>query len=472
MNIISLGRAMAQKVQFDQALVERYNLSGPRYTSYPTAVQFHEGFDHVAYKQFVAASNAELIPRPLSVYMHLPFCTSLCYYCGCTKKITRHPEHGKAYLRGLYREIEMQGALFDRDREVIQLHLGGGTPTFFDDEQLAALMEKLGQHFSLVKDGDREYAIELDPRTVDPGRLDSLQDMGFNRVSLGIQDFDPDVQKAVNRIQGVEETLQLIRHAQERGFDSVSVDLIYGLPLQTPEKFARTLDLVIAARPNRLAVYNYAHLPNLFRAQRMIREDQVPDPATRLALMKQTIETLTGAGYNYIGMDHFALPEDELSLAQEAGTLQRNFQGYSTNAECDLVGLGASAISKIGDCYAQNLKMIPDWQSAVMAGDLPIWRGIALSTEDRLRRSIISMIMCQGELHFPDYEHRYGIDFEQHFAKELTAVEGLAADGLLELDDDGFVVTPAGRLLLRNIAMVFDEHLGSGTEKPQFSRVI
>ena len=472
MNIVPLVVAMTQKVQFDQALIERYNLSGPRYTSYPTAVQFHEGFDHVAYERFVAASNAELIPRPLSVYMHLPFCTSLCYYCGCTKKITRHPEHGNAYLKALFREIEMQGSLFDSDRPVQQLHLGGGTPTFFDDEQLAKLIAKLGQHFPLTEDEDREYAIELDPRTVDIQRLEALQGMGFNRISLGVQDFDPDVQKAVNRIQGVDETLQLITHAQERGFDSVSVDLIYGLPLQTPERFARTLDLVISARPNRLAVYNYAHLPQLFRAQRMIREDQVPDPATRLALLRQTIETLTDYGYVYIGMDHFALPEDELNKAQQAGTLQRNFQGYSTNADCDIVGLGASAIGKIGDCYAQNLKTIPAWQSAVSAGDLPIWRGVTLSTEDRLRRSIIESIMCQGELYFPDYEHRFGIDFEEHFARELHTVEKLSADGLLELDNEGFVVTPRGRLLLRNVAMVFDEYLGDGTEKPKFSRVI
>ncbi|MBT8062971.1 MAG: oxygen-independent coproporphyrinogen III oxidase [Xanthomonadales bacterium] len=463
---------MTQKVQFDQALIERYNLSGPRYTSYPTAVQFHEGFDHVAYERFVAASNAELIPRPLSVYMHLPFCNSLCYYCGCTKKITRHPEHGKAYLRALYREIEMQGALFDPDRQVQQLHLGGGTPTFFDDQQLAGLLEKLAKHFSLINDDSREYAIELDPRTVDTHRLEALQAMGFNRISLGVQDFDPDVQKAVNRIQGVDETLQLIRHAQQRGFDSVSVDLIYGLPLQTPQRFAKTLDLVVSARPNRLAVYNYAHLPHLFRAQRMIREDQVPDPATRLDLLRQTIETLTEAGYVYIGMDHFALPDDELNLAQQQGTLQRNFQGYSTNADCDLVGLGASAIGKIGDCYAQNLKTIPAWQSAVAAGDLPIWRGVTLSTEDRLRRCIIGSIMCQGEVHFPDYEHRFGIDFEQHFAFELNAIEKLSIDGLLELDNEGFVVTPRGRLLLRNVAMVFDEYLGNGTEKPKFSRVI
>ncbi|MDX1460341.1 MAG: oxygen-independent coproporphyrinogen III oxidase [Xanthomonadales bacterium] len=465
---------MTQQVIFDQELVERYNRSGPRYTSYPTAVQFHEGFDHVAYERFVSASNAELIPRPLSVYMHLPFCNSLCYYCGCTKKITRHPEHGIAYLKALYREIEMQGALFDRDREVQQLHLGGGTPTFFDDGQLSELLDQLGRHFTLLRNGAREYSIELDPRTVDRSRLDALQDMGFNRISLGVQDFDPAVQKAVNRIQGVEETLGLIRHAQCRGFESISVDLIYGLPLQTAESFRKTLEQVLSARPGRLAVYNYAHMPHLFRAQRMIRDDMVPDPAARLRLLDMTISTLTEAGYVYIGMDHFALPDDELTLAQQQGTLQRNFQGYSTHAECDLVGLGASSIGKIGDCYAQNLKTIPDWQSSIMAGNLPIWRGLSLSTEDRLRRCIIMNIMCQGELHFPDYEHRYGIDFNQHFARELDALSDMAQDRLLDLDDKGFMIRPAGRLLMRNVAMVFDENLGDrrSDDVPRFSRVI
>ena len=465
---------MTQQVIFDQELVERYNRSGPRYTSYPTAVQFHEGFDHVAYERFVSASNAELIPRPLSVYMHLPFCNSLCYYCGCTKKITRHPEHGIAYLKALYREIEMQGALFDRDREVQQLHLGGGTPTFFDDGQLSELLDQLGRHFTLLRNGAREYSIELDPRTVYRSRLDALQDMGFNRISLGVQDFDPAVQKAVNRIQGVEETLGLIRHAQCRGFESISVDLIYGLPLQTAESFRKTLEQVLSARPGRLAVYNYAHMPHLFRAQRMIRDDMVPDPAARLRLLDMTISTLTEAGYVYIGMDHFALPDDELTLAQQQGTLQRNFQGYSTHAECDLVGLGASSIGKIGDCYAQNLKTIPDWQSSIMAGNLPIWRGLSLSTEDRLRRCIIMNIMCQGELHFPDYEHRYGIDFNQHFARELDALSDMAQDRLLDLDDKGFMIRPAGRLLMRNVAMVFDENLGDrrSDDVPRFSRVI
>jgi oxygen-independent coproporphyrinogen-3 oxidase len=463
---------MTQQVRFDQDLIKRYDVSGPRYTSYPTAVQFHEGFDSVAYEMITAASNAELIPRPLSLYLHLPFCHSLCYYCGCTKKITRHPEHGEAYLGHLLHEVEMQGALFDRDRHVDQLHFGGGTPTFFNDAQLTSLMQSLGQHFSLQESGEREFSIELDPRTVDPERLETLWNLGFNRISLGVQDFDPAVQQAVNRIQGVDETLGLITHARDLGYESISIDLIYGLPLQTPESFNTTLDTVLGSRPDRLAVYNYAHLPQLFRAQRMINDEDIPSPQTKLQLMELTINRLAEAGYIYIGMDHFALPEDELTLAQQEGTLQRNFQGYSTHHECDLVGLGVSSIGKIGDCYAQNLKTIPTWQAAVGAGELPIWRGVTLGTEDRLRRSIIESIMCQGELRYADYENRFGIEFEEHFSPEIGSLGSLEDDGLIEIEAGGFTVTPAGRLLLRNIAMLFDEYLNRADQPQRFSKVI
>ncbi len=463
---------MKQEVQFNPQLIEHYNTTGPRYTSYPTAVRFHEGFDAIAYRRFTDASNAELIPRSLSLYVHLPFCQSLCYYCGCTKKITRHPEHGQVYLKHLFTEIEMQGQLFDPDRRVLQLHLGGGTPTFFDDSQLETLMAELGRRFSLLKSGVREYAIEIDPRTVDTGRLRHLQRLGFNRISMGVQDFDPNVQKAVNRIQDEQETLELIAGAKDMGFASVSVDLIYGLPLQTPDTFRKTIETVISARPSRLAIYNYAHLPQMFRAQRMINVKHIPDPATKLALLELTIRKLTEAGYVYIGMDHFALPDDELAIAQKEGRLQRNFQGYSTFRECDLVGLGMSAIGKIGDCYVQNLKELPAWQSAVSAGRLPIWRGLLLSTEDRLRRMIIESIMCRGELKFAEYECCFGLEFNQHFAPEMEVLKRQAEDGLLELDEDGFTVTPAGRLLLRNVAMVFDEYLAPSAENRRFSHVI
>jgi len=463
---------MEQRVEFNRELIQRYDVAGPRYTSYPTAVQFMEGFDAEAYRRHVAASNSELIPKPLSLYVHLPFCKSLCYYCGCMKKVTRHTHQADQYLGLLEREIGMQGALFDHDREVVQLHFGGGTPTFHTDEQLKTLMEQLGRHFSLSRDDSREFSIEVDPRTVGTERLEHLAAIGFNRISLGVQDINPDVQKAVNRLQDTAATLDMIDASRRLGFNSVSVDLIYGLPLQTVDSFAETIDTVVRARPNRLAVYNYAHLPHIFRAQRMIDADLIPAPETKLALMKLTIERLVDAGYVYIGMDHFALPDDELTIAQQEGTLQRNFQGYSTGRGCDLVGLGVSSIGKVGDCYAQNIKDIQTWQNTVGAGELPIWRGISLSTEDRLRRRVIEAIMCHGAVSFERFESIFAIDFHEHFARELITLEQMEADGLIEMSGNSFSVTPPGRLLLRNIAMVFDEYLQQKDETPRFSRVI
>ena len=460
-------------VRFDPELIRRYDVSGPRYTSYPTAVQFHEGFDDGHYRSHVAMSNNDLIPAPLSLYVHLPFCHSLCYYCGCTKKVTRHASHGQEYLRRLSQEIVQQAALFDSDREVTQLHFGGGTPTFFDDIELEQLLEWLRSGFTLDTSPAREFSIEIDPRTVDESRLLFLSDLGFNRISLGVQDTDPEVQRAVNRLQDPDATLQLVGQARRQGFNSVSIDLIYGLPKQSLASFEKTLDLVTQARPDRLAVYNYAHMPHIFRSQRMIDEADLPSAETRLALMELTIQHLTNAGYVYIGMDHFALPEDELSQAQQAGHLHRNFQGYSTRSECDLVGLGVSAIGKIGDSFVQNRKDIPAWSAAVDAKQLPIWRGLSLTPEDVLRQSLIESIMCQGKLVFSDYERRYGLDFNDYFAPELHQLEQQASDGLLELDEDGLQVTPAGRLLLRHVAMVFDQYLQQKSNGgKQFSRVI
>ena len=463
---------MDQQVTFNTDLIKRYDVAGPRYTSYPTAVQFVEGFDANAYQRYTSASNAELIPKPLSLYVHLPFCHSLCYYCGCTKKVTRHEHQGVRYLELLHSEIEMQGKLFDYDRDVVQLHFGGGTPTYHNDDQLTALKSQVGEHFSLSTNESREYSIEVDPRTVGNERLEKLAEIGFNRISLGVQDIDPAVQKAVNRIQDTQATLDMVENSRKFGFNSVSIDLIYGLPLQTVESFSKTIDTVVAAKPNRLAVYNYAHMPHIFRAQRMINKDDIPSPQTKLDLMELTIQKLTEEGYVYIGMDHFALPDDELTLSQREGHLQRNFQGYSTRRECDLVGLGVSAIGKVGDCYAQNLKDIPSWQSAVAEGQLPIWRGVSLTTEDRLRRSIIESIMCHGEVNFDHFESNYAIDFNDHFALELGGIERLEKDGLLKISDEGFRATPEGRLLLRSIAMVFDEYLQSVENTPRFSRVI
>ncbi len=463
---------MEQNVRFNTELIKRYDVAGPRYTSYPTAVQFMEGFDADAYVRYTTGSNNELIPKPLSLYVHLPFCHSLCYYCGCMKKVTRHEEHGARYLELLLQEVDLQGRLFDHDREVVQLHFGGGTPTYHDDEQLQRLMGQLGRAFSLSSADDREFSIEVDPRTIGKDRLGKLAEMGFNRISLGVQDIDPRVQKAVNRIQDPEATLDMVEESRRLGFNSVSIDLIYGLPLQTVDSFSRTIDTVVAARPNRLAVYNYAHLPHIFRAQRMIDAKDIPSPETKLQLMQLTIEKLTELGYVYIGMDHFALPDDELTVAQREGGLQRNFQGYSTRRECDLVGLGVSAIGKIGDCYAQNLKEIPTWQAAVAEGQLPIWRGISLSTEDRLRRSVIESIMCHGQVRFDQFEANFAIDFHDHFAYELNQLEQFATDGLIEMGRDEFHATPEGRLLLRAIAMVFDEYLQMAQSEPKFSRVI
>jgi len=463
---------MEQLVKFNTELIKRYDVAGPRYTSYPTAVQFMEGFDAEAYVRYTTGSNNELIPKPLSLYVHLPFCHSLCYYCGCMKKVTRHEQQGERYLEMLLREVEMQGQLFDHDREVVQLHFGGGTPTYHTDEQLRKLMAQLGRHFSLSEDDSREFSIEVDPRTIEQERLAHLAEMGFNRISLGVQDIDPQVQKAVNRIQDPDSTLRMVEDSRALGFNSVSIDLIYGLPLQTVESFSRTIDTVVAARPDRLAVYNYAHLPHIFRAQRMIDAKDIPSPETKLKLMELTIDRLTSLGYVYIGMDHFALPDDELTIAQREGGLQRNFQGYSTRRECDLVGLGVSAIGKVGDCYAQNLKDIPTWQSVVADGKLPIWRGLSLTTEDRLRRSVIESIMCHGEVKFETFEANFAIDFHDHFVFELSQLEQLEADGLIEMGNDEFRATPEGRLLLRAIAMIFDEYLQAAQSEPKFSRVI
>ncbi len=464
---------MDQQVKFNTDLIKRYDVAGPRYTSYPTAVQFIEGFDANAYRRYTTASNNELIPKPLSLYVHLPFCHSLCYYCGCTKKVTRHAEQGVRYLELLDREIEMQGKLFDDDREVEQLHFGGGTPTFHTDEEMSALMAQLGRHFALSDSDNREYSIEVDPRTVGNDRLAKLAELGFNRISLGVQDIDPKVQKAVNRIQDPQTTLDMVEGSRKLGFNSVSIDLIYGLPLQTCDSFGKTIDTVVKVKPDRLAVYNYAHMPHIFRAQRMINADDIPSPETKLELMELTIRKLTAAGYVYIGMDHFALPEDELTIAQKEGHLQRNFQGYSTRRQCDLVGLGVSAIGKVGDCYAQNQKDIPSWQTAVSEGRLPIWRGVCLTTEDRLRRGIIESIMCHGEVHFDQFEANFDIDFNDHFALELGNLDQLEKDGLLTMGEAGFRATPEGRLLLRAIAMNFDEYLqAKQSSVPRFSRVI
>lgn len=403
-------------------------------------------------------SNERTPGQPLSLYVHIPFCASPCFYCGCNRVITRSHDRAAAYVERLKSEIVLQSELFSRTRPVDQLHFGGGTPTFLDENELASLLDHLGKHFSLATEEHREYSIEIDPRTVTPESVRALAKLGFNRMSLGVQDFDPDVQVAVNRLQSKEQTLQVTEAAREAGVRSISFDLIYGLPRQTPEGFARTLDAVIDARPDRLAVYAYAHMPRLFKAQRRILTDQLPTPDQRLRLLGLTVERLTAAGYVYIGMDHFALPEDELVRAKRNRSLQRNFQGYSTHADQDLIGLGVSAISKVGDSYSQNFKSLPEYYAAIDAGHLPVQRGILLTEDDQIRRAVIQELMCHELIDCAAMSARLDIDFKRYFRRELERLQELQALGLTYVKNGCIGLTLAGRLLMRTVAMVFDAY--------------
>lgn len=453
----------------DAALLRRYDTVGPRYTSYPTAVQFHDGFTEADYRCEAVASDATR--QPLSLYLHLPFCARVCYYCACNKIITANRARARPYLERLHREIALQAALFDTDRPIAQLHWGGGTPTFISHEQMGELMRVTGEHFTLLDDDSGEYSIEIDPREAGPETIAVLRELGFNRLSLGVQDLDPAVQQAVNRIQPLELTEAAIRAARETGYRSISLDLIYGLPKQTVASFDRTLDAIIALGPDRLSVFNYAHLPQLFKVQRQIDAEELPSPATKLEILRHVIRRLTAAGYVYIGMDHFAKPGDELTRAQRAGTLQRNFQGYSTHAECDLIGLGLTAIGRVGDSYSQNHKTLDAYYGAIDAGRPALWRGVRLSHDDRLRRAVISRLICQFELNYAAIEDAFDIRFRDYFAPELRRLEAMVLDGLLDLHVDRIEVRPAGRLLIRNICMVFDRYLEQAREQ-RYSRAI
>jgi oxygen-independent coproporphyrinogen-3 oxidase len=459
---------------FDPELLRRYDRPGPRYTSYPTAPQFHSGFGEAELREAATASNGDPIPRRLSLYVHVPFCTSPCFYCGCNRIITRDKSRGEAYLARLYREIALTAQLFDRDREVIQLHFGGGTPNFLSPAQLRDVVDTLRSHFRFSNAGERDISIELDPRFVSPADIAELADIGFNRASFGVQDFDPAVQQAVNRIQSIEETRSVINACRSSSFRSVNVDLIYGLPKQNPDGFARTLDVVTGMRPDRIAVYSYAHLPQLFKPQRHLNADDLPNAETKLALLQLAITKLTAAGYLYIGMDHFALPDDDLSTAQARGGLHRNFMGYTTHADSDLVGLGVSAISHIGDSFSQNPRDLPSWQSSLDEGRLPVFRGMRVDEDDQLRADLIQALMCQGEVPIRALERRYGIDFDTYFADALIKLQPLAEDGLVRVGDSRISVTSRGRLLLRNIAMCFDRYLEqpAAVVTPRFSRAI
>lgn len=462
---------MDQRLTFDPELLRRYDKSGPRYTSYPTAVQFHTGFGPPQYRAWAARSNESTPRKALSLYFHLPFCDTVCFYCACNKIITKNRARAAPYLERVHREIEMQAQLFDRTRVVEQLHWGGGTPTFLSHEEMRALMQRTREHFRLRNDDRGEYGIEVDPREVHAGTLALLREIGFNRLSMGVQDFDPRVQKAVNRLQGEEQTLAVLQEARALGFRSINMDLIYGLPLQTVDSFGRTLDKIIAAAPDRLSVFNYAHLPELFKTQRRINAADLPPPQVKLDILQLTIERLTRAGYVYIGMDHFAKPDDELALAQREGTLYRNFQGYSTHANCDLVGLGITAIGQVGDCYAQNVRTIEEYCARIDAGELAVFRGIELSADDRLRRAVITQLICHFTLNFAAVERAFGVRVVDYFARELDELATMQRDGLVEIDAASIQVKPAGKLLIRNICMVFDRYLRS-REGQRYSKVI
>ena len=460
---------MDQSIVFDPDLIKRYDKSGPRYTSYPTAVQFHEGFGEADYARIARETN--LSGRPLSLYFHLPFCDTVCFYCACNKIATKDRSKAQPYLDRVHRELALQAELFDRSRPVDQLHWGGGTPTFISHAQMQALMDKTRAHFNLRDDDGGEYSIEIDPREVGPDTIALLRRLGFNRMSLGVQDFEPAVQKAVNRIQTEEQTFAALDEARRCGFKSISIDLIYGLPLQTVASFSNTLDKILAVAPDRLSVFNYAHLPEMFKPQRRIDAGQLPPPAEKLEILRMTIERLTGAGYVYIGMDHFARPDDELAVAQRNGQLYRNFQGYSTHADCDLLGFGVTSIAKVGNSYSQNVRTVEEYEQRIDAGRLPVYRGIELSADDVLRRDVITRLICHFELDKTAIEAEYAITFDDYFAVELADLGQLADDGLIVMDDRRIQMQPKGRMLIRNVCMVFDKYL-RGSQAQRFSKVI
>jgi oxygen-independent coproporphyrinogen-3 oxidase len=460
---------MQQAIEFDLELIKKYDRSGPRYTSYPTAVEFHDGFGEPEFKAAMARGNAA--GRPLSLYFHIPFCDTICFYCACNKVATKDRSKAQPYLDLVYRELEMKSALVEGPRVVEQLHWGGGTPTFISHEQMRELMDTTRKYFTLADDDKGEYSIEIDPREASYETIALLRDIGFNRLSMGVQDFEERVQKAVNRIQSEEQTLAILKAARETGFRSVSMDLIYGLPFQTRETFARTLERVLAMDPDRLSIFNYAHLPKLFSPQRRINEEELPSPQEKLNILQYAIGRLNEAGYVYIGMDHFAKPDDELAVAQRDHTLYRNFQGYSTHAHCDLIGFGITSISMMGNAYAQNEKTMDGYEASIRADKLALYRGLELTHDDEIRRDVITRLICHFELSIPEAEARWGIDFADYFAKELKELEQMQADGLLRFDDEDIQVLPAGRLLIRNICMVFDVY-SQNKIKVSFSKVI
>ncbi|BAU73546.1 oxygen-independent coproporphyrinogen III oxidase [Metapseudomonas furukawaii] len=460
---------MLDDIRWDAGLIRRYDTPGPRYTSYPTAVQFSHKVG--SFDLLHALRDSRKARRPLSLYVHVPFCANICYYCACNKVITKDRGRALPYLERLEREIELIACHLDPQQRVEQLHFGGGTPTFLSHDELRRLMGHLRSHFRLLDDDSGDYGIEIDPREADWSTMGLLRELGFNRVSLGVQDLDPAVQRAVNRLQSLEETRAIVEAARTLQFRSLNLDLIYGLPRQNPDGFARTLDEVIALQPDRLSIFNYAHLPERFMPQRRIRSEDLPSAAQKLEMLQRSIEQLRAAGYRYIGMDHFALPDDELAIAQEDGRLQRNFQGYTTHGHCDLIGLGVSAISQIGDLYCQNNAQLNDYQNALENGLLATSRGLVCDEDDRIRRAVIQQLICEFELEFATIERRFNIEFRGYFGEIWPQLEQMHHDRLIDLRENRIDVLPAGRLLVRSLCMLFDHYLNR-QDQQRFSRVI
>ncbi len=453
-------------------LLTRFDVPGPRYTSYPTADRFVEAFDEADYVQALKDHKSGLVGKqlPLSLYVHIPFCESLCYYCACNKIITKHKERAADYLRYLTKEVELHTRHLGLGQSVSQLHLGGGTPTFMSDDELRQLMAMLRKNFDFVPGG--EYSVEVDPRTVDENRLAVLAELGFNRLSFGVQDFDPSVQKAIHRIQPAEQVFKLVEASRRLGFQSVNVDLIYGLPLQTPESFDRTLAQINSLRPDRIALYAYAHLPERFKPQRRIHAQELPSGGDKVAMLARSLDAFVDAGYVYVGMDHFALPDDALAVAKRQGRLHRNFQGYSTQADCDLIALGVSSIGRVGATYSQNAKTMEEYCDLLDQGHLPVVRGLALTRDDLIRRSVIMALMCQGHLQYESINLAWLVDFKSLFAKELAQLQALQDQGLVQLNETGIQVTAMGWFFVRGVAMVFDRYLQADRNRTRFSKII
>lgn len=456
-------------VEFDPDLIRRFDHHGPRYTSYPTADRFADHFEQSLVQNAIEDRRQRFGTMPWSIYLHVPFCRNVCFYCACNKIGTKDSAVGDVYLDYVARELALYRPLMGKSRRVSQMHWGGGSPTFLNAEQLRRLWRILAEHVDFVPDG--EFGIEIDPRTLNPEQLPLLREIGFNRVSLGVQDFNLEVQQAVNRVQPAEMTLNLIAAAKAEGMKSVNIDLIYGLPKQSLGGFGKTLDEVVQALPDRIAVYSYAHLPQRFKPQRRIVESDLPNAETKLKLLQMTVHRLTQAGYVYIGMDHFARPEDELAVAFRQGRLHRNFQGYSTHSECDMLALGVSSISRIGPLYSQNYRDLHTYYHALDQGQLPVFRGFRLTADDLLRRAVIQSLMCQFYVDFETFENAFLIDFKQYFAHELSKMEEFILLDMIDMDDTSISVNARGRLLVRSIAMVFDKYLRMPT-RGQFSRLI